>query len=205
MYPTVEDLTKELQALGYTVDTVADRLQGWLNASISRFEKESGWEPFLAGSSGNYVYDLPEWGVELDLRTGFTSITEVRTAVDQINNPDGNLLTVNQDYKLLTMTGVDTILPYIRVRFLSNLARYVKIVGTRGRVASMDSAQDVFDAILHDAALKAEERLQDKSGTIKSVRSGSVEYDLVVAKNERQETWKREFSDAITRWMRVVL
>lgn len=209
-YPTPADVVAELQALGYDPTAIVDRIPNWLASSISKLENQTGWVPFLSGVSASYSYQLPEWGTELDLRTGFTAISEVRSGVDPVNNPTGTLLEVDSDYELITFTGIREILPYTRIKFFSNMSSLIEVTGIRGRVSEIDStdqskAADVFQAILQDTILLAEQRLQDSSGSVKKVESGSVKYELVVDKTSRIQEWKDFFDLTVLRWTRPVV
>lgn len=153
-YPTEDDVTALLEGSGFTVPAGLDVLP-YVYAAIDEFESETGYRPFLAGSSATYSFDPPGpnfltndrgGGRRLILNQGFATITAVRVGVT--TDSTGTLLTENTDYYLMPANHAANKLPITSIVFVSpqwGPTNSITVTGTPGYFTTI--RPEVFNAI----------------------------------------------------------
>lgn len=179
----------------------------YLNSAIAEWEDRTGWKPFLEGASADWRFDPPEYGRTLELRTGFTLISAVRTGIT-VSNATGSLLVVEQDYFLKPYDAASRFQPITEIEFLVSPGTYpksIKVTGKKGYHTQIDDA--AWEAVLSKAVINAVEGLTENAGDIDMIQQGPVK--IQYAKSEEGGSilakLQSKFDDAVARFMRVVI
>jgi len=201
-YPIEADVASFFTDQGITAPTGLDK---YLAAAIARFEKETGYKPFLgAAEETTVLFDAPAWDGVLDLRGGFWDISAITTS----NYPGLTARTIDLDteVQLLPLEADGTELGYNEIRFLVRVVELpgsVRITGKRGYAEKLPD--DAWQAIIEGAAAMAFLKTVG-TGAVKREEIGThkVEYDLTTAWNNKHESWSDTFDGTIARYRRVV-
>jgi hypothetical protein len=149
-WPTTGEVTTELGAYGVTLPTglvIANKL----NSAISRFEKITGYSPFLADEDDQDVLVDPSFSPSIILPCGFVNITSVADdALTLTANEDWwpgptGAPTRNAPYTFITLATST----YARIMSLANSPGHpaqLTVVGKRGYAATLP--QDAFEAVM---------------------------------------------------------
>lgn len=139
--------------------TDTDLLDAAVLAAVQRFEKRSGYKPFLAiAVAAAYTFDPPAYGsASLDLKGGFYTITQVK--VRKGYGETGETLTEGRDYRLRPLNAQADYKPYTEIEFIVSPAGEpgsIEITGRRGYWHEIEEAAwlavrgDAFAQIVHD-------------------------------------------------------
>lgn len=128
-WPTTGEVTTELGAYGVTLPTGVV-LANKLDAAISRFEKITGYSPFLADADNVNVLVDPSFSPSIILPCGFVSIAEI--------SDDGVALTPNEDWWPGPTGAPDRNAPYTFVTLAtSTYARIMSLANSPGHPAQL--------------------------------------------------------------------
>lgn len=148
-YPSGADLESMLTEAGF--ESCGVDLEASIEEAISWWEIETGYKPFLQGSSASYFYDPPGpnqkglnkgGGKELFLARGFTAVTAVATGITP-EDAVGTVLTVGTHYRLKPYNAAADNVPYTKIEFtypVWGLAASIKVTGTPGYAAEIPAS-----------------------------------------------------------------
>lgn len=181
-YPTEAALVEFLVNSG-VVESVSVSLELYQLEAINWLETFTGWRPFLADTVDTFLlYDIPVSGRELDLQTGFVSVTSVEVGLDT-DGSNGTVLTVNEDYRLIPYQDGPKNWPIWKIWFRSGVAgmeKSIKVTGQHGAFSSLPPL--IYGALLREAAARAYPFLPGVGGStlgaVTSITQGPVTYKM---------------------------
>jgi hypothetical protein len=203
-WPSEAEVGAAMVAAGL-VDTAPADLQDYIDAALEEFEDRTGFRPFLQGSSAAWRFDPPEFGQRLELRAGYTEITEVRTGLSA-TNATGTVLTVEEDYILLPYDARARNRPFTAIQFLASTGtgdKSIKVTGKKG--FHNEIAEDAWLAVLGRAAVLAVEDLTSSGGEASRIKQGQVEIQYGEDGGSILSKWNDRFDCTVGRYQRVVV
>lgn len=148
-WPTEAEVGAAVASQGLTAP--AD-LDVHIGAAITSFQDMTGFNPFLEGASDDRRYDPPEYSDTLDLRGGFTSVTEVRVGLSY-SDTTGTVLVETRDFDLLPLNARERNKPFTSIRFQSSLGCLPNSIKVTGLPGFDDEIPDDAWLAVRDAAM----------------------------------------------------
>lgn len=180
-YPVAADLNALLVACGFTAPQIAlQDLEAKCLSASSRWEKESGYKPFLAETQDSEsTYDAPR-GRTLELRGGLVALTKLE--VNEIEWIEG------EDFRLYPTDAPHFGEPYTEIKFLRCVPIHTDVVITGKRGYTTELSETDFQTILEGAAADLAPILSSANaqtttptkGPIKARDSGPVREEYAV-------------------------
>jgi hypothetical protein len=202
-YPKGIDLALfllEAKTIGSIPVTIPDSYDRFVLAAIQAFEKETGWNPFLAvpgGSAGNETRSFDVCGSRVYLPVGLVTLDELKLR--------GDAMTEEEDFWLEDHRHAP---PYTWIEFRNCYygRRVLEITGVWGYTDTLPD--DVRLAILSYAAMSLSNSLSGPGGELTKVRQDDVQYDFAASASGGMgqiASWGQAYKAVVARYRRVQL
>lgn len=205
MYPTGSDLQAYLISSGCIEANSNESLDydGFVNAAIEAWEKDSGYFPFLSTESTTRTFNAPQ-GNTLDIGAVVDIDAITISGVTQ---------TLDTDFSLSPSNAIAKNKPYTQVIFryplFSSTPNCISITGAWGYCTELPS--DVRLAILSHASMLALTNVSNATGNVTQIKQDdiSISYSSANAANahysSRQMQFKDVYDSAVKRYRQVRL
>lgn len=199
-YPSEDDLFDRINALGVATEPVhvlGIDLTAKINTAVSRFEYDTGHQPFLAGGSDTTrTLDPPEYGNRLWLPCGLCAFTSLTI--------NGVARTLDTDFYLYEPDAAVRSRPYAAIEFvgsfISRRQRSIAITGRWGWSTTLPAG--AREAILTQAMLQCQSELALAiSRGLYSIRDEHMETRYggggVTPLMKEGEYWKQRYNESL--------
>ena len=178
------------------------------------WQRRTGREPFLKDATDvTRYYDPPRMSNKdrryssLELDNGLLSCTSVAIGVHVVDNPDGTLLTLNEDYRLMPLNAPVTSKPYEWIEFffrVRGLPGSIKVIGQWGYCTSIP--EDAWQGMLALGGAQAcraiLQGLMATPAKIKSASGAEIQQDSF---EDLGAAWEKQANRVIARYTMLQL
>lgn len=203
MYPDATDLAQfllEAKVISSIPDPLPSSWEMFVQAAIHAFEKDTGWQPFLAvaaGSGGNEARSFDINGSRIYLPVGLVSLDSLTVRGDE--------LAIGEDF-WLEDNNVGPPYTWIDFRSCFSGRRIVEITGVWGYSDALPD--DVRLAILSHAAMNLANSLSGPGGELTRVKQDDVQYDFAASASGgmgQTASWGQTYKSVVARYRRALV